>query len=220
VNEVLVVRTGVANVASVLAGLTKAGAVPHLSDDAGAVRAARAVVLPGVGAFAAGVKSLAARQLDLAIAERVRDSRPLLAVCLGLQLLLEASEEGPGERGLAVVPGVARRFQGDVRVPQLGWNRVVPAPECQLLREGHAYFANSYRLAEPPPGFASAMTDHGGPFVAAFERGPLLACQFHPELSGTWGIDLLRRWVALAYSADANAGGPPSGKPTSREASC
>lgn len=203
-NDVLVVRTGVANLASVLSGLRKAGAEPHVSDDAEAVRAARAVVLPGVGAFAAGVKSLAARGHDLAIAERVRENRPLLAVCLGLQLLLEASEEGPGERGLGVVPGEARRFADGVRVPQLGWNEVLPAAECQLLRPGHAYFANSYRLVEPPAGFAVAITDHGGPFVAAIERGPILACQFHPELSGTWGIDLLRRWVAKAFAKEAS----------------
>jgi imidazole glycerol-phosphate synthase subunit HisH len=198
--EVLVVRTGVANLASMLSGLRRAGASPHVSDDAAAVRAAEAVVLPGVGAFAAGVKSLAERGLDAAIAERVRAGKPLLAVCLGLQLLLEASDEGPGERGLGVVPGVARRFvgRGGVRVPQLGWNHVTPDAACALLRAGHAYFANSYRLAEPPPGFAAAMSHHGALFVAAFERGPVLACQFHPELSGAWGIDLMRRWLAAA----------------------
>lgn len=201
--EVLVVRTGVANVASMLAGLRKAGAEPHLSDDPAAVRAARAVVLPGVGAFAAGVKSLSERVLDVAIAERVREGRPLLAVCLGLQLLLDTSEEGPGERGLGVAAGAARRFEDGpgVRVPQLGWNRVVPDTGCAFLKEGYAYFANSYRLVTPPPGFACAMADHGGPFVAAFERGPVLACQFHPELSGAWGIDLLRRWLVTALGA-------------------
>jgi imidazole glycerol-phosphate synthase subunit HisH len=199
--EVLVVRTGVANLASVLSGLRKAGADPHVSDDPAAVRAATAVVLPGVGAFAAGVESLAARGLDAAIAERVRDARPLLAVCLGLQLLLEASEEGPGVRGLGVVPGEARRFPEapGVRVPQLGWNHVEPQTGCILLQPGYAYFANSYRLAEPPPGFACALSTHGAPFVAAFERGPVLACQFHPELSGAWGIALLNRWVAAAF---------------------
>lgn len=202
--EVLVVRTGVANLASVLSGLRKAGAEPHVSDDPAAVRAAGAVVLPGVGAFAAGMESLAARGLDAAITERVREGRPLLAVCLGLQLLLEASEEGPGVRGLGVVPGEARRFHeaAGVRVPQLGWNRVVPQPGCALLRDGHAYFANSYRLSEPPPGFACAISQHGGPFVAAFERGPVLACQFHPELSGAWGIDLLRRWTFAAFGRE------------------
>ncbi len=199
-SEVLVVRTGVANLASVLAGLRRAGAEPHVSDDPGAVRAARAVVLPGVGHFTAGVASLAERGLDAAIAERVREGKPLLAVCLGFQLLLEASEEGPGQRGLGVVPGVARRFDAHagVRVPQLGWNRVI-SEECQLVQEGYAYFANSYRLVEPPEGFACATSFHGGTFIAAIERGPVLACQFHPELSGTWGIDLLGRWVKRAF---------------------
>ena len=232
-NEVLVVRTGVANLASVLAGLRKAGAEPIVSDDPAAVRAAQAVVLPGVGHFTAGVASLAERGLDAAIAERVTEGRPLLAVCLGLQLLLEASEEGPGQRGLGVVPGVARRFDAHagIRVPQLGWNRVLPSGECQLLQEGHAYFANSYRLVEPPAGFACATAFHGGSFVAAFERGPVLACQFHPELSGAWGIALLDRWVKRAFSereTRADDGAPTSdakrhdGPPTSaaKEASC
>ena len=212
--DVLVVKTGVANLASVLAGLRRAGAEPHLGDDPDAVRSAGAVVLPGVGAFTAGVAGLRERHLDLAIADRIRAGRPLLAVCLGLQLLLEASEEGPGEQGLSVVPGVARRFDAheSVRVPQLGWNRVIPSADCQLLQPGYAYFANSYRLVEPPPGFASAMAYHGGSFVAAFERGPVLACQFHPELSGTWGIDLIRRWAERACressSVAAGAAGP------------
>lgn len=213
--EVLVVRTGVANLASVLSGLRKAGAEPHVSDDPSAVRAAGAVVLPGVGAFAAGVEVLSARGLGAAIADRVRAGRPLLAVCLGLQLLLEASEEGPGVSGLGVVPGEARRFEEaeGVRVPQLGWNLVAPGEGCALLREGYAYFANSYRLVDPPAGFSCAMSSHGGPFVAAFERGPVLACQFHPELSGAWGIDLLRRWVAAATAraADADAAAAGSG---------
>ena len=206
-SDVLVVRTGVANLASVLAGLARAGARPHVSDDPAEVRAARAVVLPGVGHFTAGVASLKERGLDAAIAERVRENRPLLAVCLGLQLLLEASEEGPEERGLAVIPGVARRFdpKDGLRVPQLGWNRVVPSPDCQLLQPGYAYFANSYRLVEPPGGFAFASANHGGSFIAAVERGPVLACQFHPELSGSWGIDLMTRWVNKAFEQEGAA---------------
>jgi len=202
VSEVVVVRTGVANLASVLAGLRRAGASPRVTDDPAVVRAAPAVVLPGVGAFGAGVAGLEARGLGAAIADRAREGKPLLAVCLGLQLLLEGSEEGPGHRGLGVVPGVARRFReiGGARVPQLGWNRVSPAPECRLLSPGYAYFANSYRLGAPPEGFAIATAHHGGRFVAALERGSLLACQFHPELSGPWGIDLITRWLELARS--------------------
>jgi imidazole glycerol phosphate synthase glutamine amidotransferase subunit len=138
---------------------------------------------------------LARGGLGEAIVARVQADRPLLAVCLGLQLLCEASEESPGVRGLGLVSGTVRRFAGDVAVPQLGWNRVMPV-RCALVREGHAYFANSYRLAALPDGFSGAMADHGGPFVAALERSALLACQFHPELSGAWGQALIERWLA------------------------
>lgn len=207
--RVLVIRTGVANLASVLSGLRKAGADPYVSDDPREVESAVSVVLPGVGAFAAGMESLRARGLDDVIGARFREGRPLLTVCLGLQLLLDGSEEGPSVRGLSLVPGQALRFHESpaVRVPQLGWNKVVPSPECRLLREGYAYFANSYRLVSPPFGFAAAMSEHNGPYVAAFERGALLACQFHPELSGAWGIDLLRRWLERAASTDERVAG-------------
>ncbi|MCP4246745.1 MAG: imidazole glycerol phosphate synthase subunit HisH, partial [bacterium] len=91
--------------------------------------------------------------------------------------------------------GRVTRFGAGVRVPQLGWNRVEPTPGCVLSQPGYAYFANSYRLVECPTGWRAAYADHGGRFVAALERGPLLACQFHPELSGSWGIALLGRWL-------------------------
>jgi imidazole glycerol phosphate synthase glutamine amidotransferase subunit len=134
--------------------------------------------------------------LDDAVANRVRTGRPTLAVCLGLHLLCEASEESPGVAGLAVLPGMVRRFPETVRVPQLGWNQVEPESECALLSAGHAYFANSYRLTDTPPGFRAAWADHGGRFIAALERGSVLCCQFHPELSGAYGLALLERWMA------------------------
>jgi imidazole glycerol phosphate synthase glutamine amidotransferase subunit len=193
--EVFVLRTGVANLASILAGLHRAGADPQLTDDAAVVHRARQVVLPGVGAFAAGMERLHAGGLGAALAERIAAGRSTLAVCLGLQLLSQSSEESPGVAGLGILPVATRRFPSTVRVPQLGWNRIEPDPGCQLLEAGYAYFANSYHLAADPPGFAVAHSDHGGRFVAAIERGPLLCCQFHPELSGDYGRALLRRWV-------------------------
>lgn len=193
--KVVVVPTGIANLASVLAGLRRAGGDPRLAADAGEVEVAERVLLPGVGAFGPGMARLREGGFDQALAARVAAGRPLLAICLGLQLLCEASEEDPGVAGLGLVAGRVERFTGAVRVPQMGWNRVEPAPACRLLEPGHAYFANSYRLVAPPPGTAAALSDHGGPLVAAFERGPLLACQFHPELSGPWGTALLRRWL-------------------------
>ena len=159
------------------------------------------MVLPGVGAFAAGMARLRQLRLVEALRARLAAGRPTLAICLGLQLLCEASEESPSVEGLGVLAARITRFEGDVRVPQLGWNQVVPNAACQLLEEGHAYFANSYRLVDAPDGWRAARTDHGGPFVAALERDALLACQFHPELSGAWGAALLSRWLGRAEAA-------------------
>src|SRR4029453_10982833 len=127
--------------------------------------------------------------LDAALAARVRGGRATLAMCVGLQVLFEASDESPDARGLAGVPGRVGRFPEAVRTPQFGWNRVEPEPGCRLLEPGYAYFANSYRVREAP-GCAIATAEHGSRFVAALERGRVLACQFHPELSGAYGHQL------------------------------
>ncbi len=194
---VVVVRTGVANLASVLAGLRRAGGAPEVTTDPDVVRRADRAVLPGVGAFGAGMAALREGGLDEAVADRVREARPLLAVCLGLQLLCASSDETPGVAGLGVVPATVHRFADDLIVPQLGWNQVTPTPSARLLAEpGWAYYANSYRLDAIPDGWQGATSVHGAPFVGALERGPTLACQFHPELSGAWGHALLTRWVA------------------------
>jgi len=193
--DVAVVRTGTANTASVLAGLMRAGAAPRLSDDGKDVARAPYVCLPGVGAFAAAMRTLDERGLAGALAERVREGRPTLAICLGLQLLFEGSDESPGARGLSVLAGRAERFPDTVRVPQLGWNRIEPDEGCRYLRAGHAYFANSFRLVERPAGYRVALARHAGDFVAAIEKDGVLACQFHPELSGAFGLQLLERWL-------------------------
>ena len=193
---VSVIRTGTANLASVLAALERAGARPTLTDSADEVSSADRVVLPGVGAFGAAMPLLREHGLDAALVARVREGRPLLCICLGMQLLFEGSEESPGVPGLGLIEGQVTRFQGrGLRVPQLGWNQLTAGPQCQLLSDGYVYFANSFRVEHPPHGFHVALSDHGGHFVAAIERGPLLACQFHPELSGAFGQVLLRRWL-------------------------
>lgn len=193
--EVWVVRTGTANIASVVTGLNRAGAQPRIVENPRQVTQAERLVLPGVGAFGAAMKQLDEDRLVDVLAERVRDGRATLAVCLGMQLLAEASEENPGVAGLGSMEGAATRFPTSVRVPQLGWNRIEADQSCRWLRSGFAYFANSYRLERVPSGWCGGTADHGGPFVAAVEKGDVLACQFHPELSGPWGTDLLRRWL-------------------------
>ena len=193
--EVAVIRTGTANLASVLAGLSRAGCKPVLVEDAEAVTNSDFVVLPGVGAFAAAMGQLRTRGLVDAIKERIDAEKPTMTICLGLQVLANSSEESPGEEGVGVFEGNVSRFGTGVRVPQLGWNRVAPSDGCSLLTEGYAYFANSYRLTGIPSGWSGAMAEHGGQFVAAIERGPVLACQFHPELSGALGAALIERWL-------------------------
>lgn len=194
--EVLVVQTGTANIASVLAGLRRAGARPVVDNDPARLARADRVVVPGVGALAAAMSRLGRDGLIGVLRDRVSAGRPTLAVCLGLQLLCRSSEESEGVAGLGVLEAEVQRFRGDVRVPQMGWNRVVPGKDCRYLEPGYAYFANSYRLTGAPDSWNTAWSDHGGPFVAAVEKGDVVACQFHPELSGSWGRDLLVRWLA------------------------
>lgn len=192
--DVVVLPTGVANLASVLAAMKRLGARAHLAEDAATVRAAERVVLPGVGTFGAAVEGLRRAGLDQAIAARVRAGEPTLAMCVGLQVLFQESEESPGVAGLAVIRGPIGRFPDGVRTPQFGWNRIEPEPGCRWLEPGYAYFANSYR-ALAAPGCTVAHAEYGGGFVAALEFGHVLACQFHPELSGAYGHDLMARWL-------------------------
>lgn len=205
-NDVVVVPTGTANLASVLAGLERVGARPKVSESAGEVDAAARLVLPGVGTLAAAMDRLEAEELVEPLRARVEAGRPTLAICLGMQILCQESEESPGRAGLGLIPGRVTRFRGPLPVPQLGWNQIEPDSGCQLLRPGYVYFANSYRLPAEPEGWAVAMADYDGRFVAAIERGPVLACQFHPELSGEVGLELLGRW--LEVSADETGGAP------------
>lgn len=199
--DITIVQTGIANTASVAAALARCGGEPAVSAELREIERAELVVLPGVGAFGTGMARLRAAGLDRMVAQRIAADRPTLAVCLGMQLLCEASEESPGEVGMGVVSQCVSRFPPDVRAPQFGWNSIEPDTGCRMLKPGCAYFANSYRITQQPPGWSVAWSDHGGPFVAAMERGNILACQFHPELSGPWGVALLQRWIKTAEKA-------------------
>jgi imidazole glycerol phosphate synthase glutamine amidotransferase subunit len=193
--KVHIIKTGVANIASMMAAFRRLGGEPELTENPDHVRGDDWVVLPGVGSFGAGMQRIEELGMREALVERAAAGKPLLAVCLGLQLLCAESEESAGVEGLGIVPAKITRFPDTVRIPQFGWNRVVADESCRLLTSGYAYFANSYRLQEAPEGWSPAMAEHGGPFVAAMERDNILACQFHPEISGKWGLGLLERWL-------------------------
>jgi imidazole glycerol phosphate synthase glutamine amidotransferase subunit len=195
--RVAIVPTGTANLASVQAAFRRLGAAPHVIEDAATVATASHVMLPGVGAFGASLARLKEHGLDKALALRIGADKPTIAICVGHQLLFESSEESPGVLGLGIVKAAVTRFPATVRTPQFGWNAVEAGEDSLLLDSGHAYFANSYRATEAP-GWKVAMAEHGGPFVAAMEKGNVIGCQFHPELSGDYGAALLSRFLELA----------------------
>jgi imidazole glycerol phosphate synthase glutamine amidotransferase subunit len=199
--DVTIVPTGTANTASVVAALTRLGATVDEAESSADVWSSAGVILPGVGAFGAAMARVDSLGLANALRERIEAGRPTLAVCVGMQLLARDSEESPGATGLDVLEGSVSRFGDEVIAPQMGWNRVEPGPGSVLVESGWAYFANSYRLDEVPDGWVGSHSDHGGRFVSALERGDVLACQFHPELSGEWGARLIDRWLGRVEAA-------------------
>lgn len=207
-----IVDTGVANTASVRAAFARLDLPTRPVRTPSDLADVSHLVLPGVGAFGVGRARLRERRLDCAVIDWVAGGRPLLAICLGLHLLTEGSDEAPDAPGLGIVPGRCTPLPSTVRIPQLGWNRV-RADRTRSVGTGYAAFANSYILADPPPGYAIARSTYGIEFVAALERDRLLACQFHPELSGAWGRALLQRWM------DPDAPSPARGSPTADDPS-
>ncbi len=192
-SAVVVVPTGTANLASVRAAFRRLGHATKVTGAPEAIGAARHVFLPGVGAFGAAMVSLRETGAGDALIARIAADRPTMAICVGHQLLFEASAESPGVAGLGIVEAKVGRFSDRVRVPQFGWNEV--EGEGRFLRPGFAYFANSYRATEAP-GWNVATAGHDGPFVAAIERGNVIGCQFHPELSSGYGRAILEAWLA------------------------
>lgn len=193
---IAVVATGVANLASVLAAVRRAGVEPVPTTDPEVVRTASHVVLPGVGRFAAGMDALRHHGLVAPLQERIAAGAPTLGICLGLQLLAMSSDEDPGVLGLGVLDTHVERLPDGVPVPHLGWSRVAVDPGARLLRPGTGSFAHSYTLRGVPEGWTGAWAVHGEPFVAGVERGRILGLQLHPELSGRWGQELLEDWLS------------------------
>lgn len=202
---IAVLDYGIGNLRSAEKALQAAGADAALTSDAGVAAAADGVVLPGVGAFGPCMEALRASGLDAAVHRAVATGQPLLGICVGMQLLYEASEESPGAPGLGVLPGTVRRLPDGVRRPQMQWNRLDLRPSAGAWLRGHAepwvYFVHSY--AAPDGGEVVATCDHGGPVPAAVERGGVWATQFHPEKSGPVGLSMLAAFADRCVAAPA-----------------
>ena len=201
---VVVLDYGVGNLHSAAKALDRAGAevrvVPTVDEAAGAA----GLVVPGVGAYGACLRGLASAGGPAAVAGWLEGGRPLLGICVGMQLLFEASEEGPVGDGVGVVPGKIRRLTGPVKIPHIGWDEVTVRPGSRLfagLGDGtRFYFVHSY-APEPDGEAVAAVCDYGGRFGAAVEQGNLFGTQFHPEKSGQAGLTLLANFVTQVGAA-------------------
>lgn len=198
---VAVLDYGIGNLRSAQKALERVGADARLTADSGLIADADAVVLPGVGAFGACMDALRACGLDEIAINAANDSRPFLGVCVGMQMLYEGSEESPGAVGLGVLPGRLRLLPDTVKRPQMQWNLVDVRRPSRLFETVQdpvwVYFVHSY-AADADGDSVIATCDYGGPVAAAVERDGLWATQFHPEKSGTIGLELLRGFVDAA----------------------
>lgn len=204
--SVVVLDYGSGNVHSAVKALEASGASVSLTRDRSAVMEADGLVVPGVGAFAAVMKALREVSGDELIDRRLAGGRPVLGICVGMQIMFERGwEHGIDTEGLGEWPGVVRGLKAEV-LPHMGWNTVT-APESSVLFDGVAherfYFVHSYAVTEwtldfqpPYPEPCVTWGEYGEPFIAAVENGPLSATQFHPEKSGEAGLRVLRNWIS------------------------
>ena len=205
----ILVDSPVANVANIARALRTTGAELVVTRDPEVIAGARKIVLPGVGSFVAAMRWLTDTRIDVALRTAVERGAALLGICVGHQVLFEASHEMGFTRGLGLIEGEVRRFEGTLPVPQIGWNRVsvgqvllpvgIGGSACPPLFDGipsgtSFYFVNSYAASGAANEIARA--DYDGPFTAAVQRGSVFGVQFHPEKSSTAGLRVLRNFVA------------------------
>jgi glutamine amidotransferase len=198
-----IVDYGAGNLRSVQKAFEKVGVDATVTSDARAIETAPGLVLPGVGAFGAAMDHLEQKGLLEPLLRRIEAGVPFLGVCLGLQLLFEASEESPGVPGLGVVRGDVRALPPTVKVPHIGWNQVEVCSDSDLFEgipEASAfYFVHGYAVVPQSPGDVLSMTDYDGvSFVSAVEVGNVAGVQFHPEKSSTLGLRFYRNFARRA----------------------
>lgn len=191
---------GVGNLRSVHKALLAAGGEVEITSDPGQVLQAGKVVLPGVGAFGDGMRGLQERELVEALENVAGRGTPLLGICLGMQLLFESSAEAPGQAGLGFLPGQVLRFsRSGLKIPQTGWNQVLPRRDSPLLAGlpsgSYAYFNHSYYCAPAAAGAVLAETEYGTAYASVVGSGSLWGVQFHPEKSQAVGLQILRNFV-------------------------
>src|SRR5690606_18444232 len=187
---IAIIDYGMGNLHSVSKAVERLGHEAVVTSSPETILRAEGAVLPGVGAFGDAMRNLRESGLDETVRRFHASGRPLLGICLGMQLLFSESEEYGPHQGLGLLPGRVVRFPNDRKVPHMGWNElrfVRSDPLLEGLKPGHVYFVHSYHALPEEPGDLIAVTDYGGPVTAIVGRGNLYGMQFHPEKSGTLG---------------------------------
>ena len=161
------------------------------------------VILPGVGAFADAMEKIRHYGLEETIHEVVEKNIPFLGICLGLQLMFESSDEGPGVKGLGLLPGKILRIpkSGDLKIPHMGWNSIEIKPQAKLFKDipnqSYVYFVHSYYLKAQDEQIVAASTEYSTHIHASVESGNVFACEFHPEKSSDIGLQILKNFSEL-----------------------
>ncbi len=201
---IAIVDYGVGNLFSVRSSFARIGAEAVVTADKSVIQNADKIMLPGVGAFEDAAKKLRASGLDILLNEEVKKGKPLLGICLGMQLLFEKSFEYGEHEGLGILKGEVVPMQGyidkDLKIPHIGWNALHMERDSRLLKyckEGeHVYFVHSY-YADKCPDSVIATTEYGKYMTAAVEQDNVFGCQFHPEKSGEVGLKILRAFCEV-----------------------
>jgi len=191
---ITIIDYGVGNLRSVQRAIQRHYSEVIISNEEKQIKEAIGIVLPGVGAFGDAVEELKRRGL-FNLLKQIIPTKPTLGICLGLQLLLDKSEESPGIEGLGIIPGHVKKLENtkSIRVPHTGWNRVIGIKEPYF--SGYAYFNHTYYCDVVDKNMVIAFTLHGKRFGVIFDYGTILAMQFHPEKSKTIGEKILNYWV-------------------------
>ena len=199
--QLAIIDYGVGNLRSVEKAFAATGCAAIVSGDEKVLRAAERLVLPGVGAFGACMKALSERGFDQLVRERVREGTPLLGVCVGMQLLFETSDEFGATPGLGLFRGRVRRFNDDLVVPHVGWNRVEQVRSHSLFGQvadrSHFYFVHSYYCEPLDKIVVAGETEYGPTYASVVARDNICGVQFHPEKSQNSGLQLLKNFARL-----------------------
>ena len=207
---IAIVDYGVGNLFSLRSSFAAIGADAVATSDPDVIRRASGVILPGVGAFRDAAEKLRETGLWETVKEEANAGKPLLGICLGMQMLFEKSYEYGEYEGLGLISGSVRPIADvipkDYKIPQIGWNAlhfVKPTPLFAKIKEGdYVYFVHSYYAADCDDSVI-AVTDYGAPLTAAVQRGNVMGCQFHPEKSGDVGLSILRAFCEIAKGVSA-----------------